>query len=68
MSAGAAGRILDSANPREIRAEQKAVSVAAWKRENTASTSSSVEIEGACVSKNFDETVRLQSEKRQKWI
>ena len=32
------------------------------------STSSSVEIEGTCVSKNFDETVRLQSEKRQEWI
>ena len=27
-------------------------------------TSSSVEIEETCVSKNFDETVRLQSEKR----
>ena len=32
------------------------------------STSSSMEIEGTCVSKNFDETVRLQSEKRQEWI
>ena len=32
------------------------------------STSSSVEIEGTCVLKNFDETVRLQSEKREKWI
>ena len=32
------------------------------------STCSSVEIEGAFVSKNFDETVRLQSEKRQEWI
>ena len=29
------------------------------------STSSSVEIEGTCVSKNLGETVRLQSEKRQ---
>ena len=37
VSAGAAGRILDSANPREIRAQQKAVSVAAKMRENTAS-------------------------------
>ena len=37
VSAGAAGRILDSANPREIRAEQKAVSVASKTRENTAS-------------------------------
>ena len=32
------------------------------------STSSSVEIEGTCVSKYFDETVRLQSEKREEWI
>ena len=30
--------------------------------------SSSVEIEETWVSKNFDETVRLQSEKRQEWI
>ena len=37
MSAGAAGRILDSANPRKIRAKQKAVSVAAKTGENTAS-------------------------------
>ena len=37
VSAGAAGRILDSANPREIRAQQKAVSVAAKIIENTAS-------------------------------
>ena len=28
VSAGAAGRILDSANPREIRTQQKAVSIA----------------------------------------
>ena len=34
MIAGAAGRILDSANSREIRAEQKAVSVAAETREH----------------------------------
>ena len=27
-----------------------------------------MEIEGACVSKNFDETVRLQYEKREEWI
>ena len=40
--------------------------VAAKTRE---STSSSVEIEGTCVSKNFDETVRLQSqEKKDEWI
>ena len=32
------------------------------------STSSSVEIEGTCVSKNFNEIVRLQSEKREEWI
>ena len=31
-------------------------------------TSSSIEIEGTCVSKNLDQTVRLQSEKRQEWI
>ena len=37
MSAGAAGRILDSANFTEIRAQQKAVSVAAKTREDTAS-------------------------------
>ena len=42
--------------------------VAAKTREDTASTSSSVEIEETCVSKNLDETVRLQSEKRQEWI
>ena len=68
VSAGAAGRILDSANPREIRTKQKAVSVAASTRENTVSMtreqSSSVEIEGTCVLKNFDETARFQSEKR----
>ena len=34
----------------------------------TRSTSSSVEIEGAGVSKNFDEKVRLQSEIRREWI
>ena len=46
----------------------KAVSVAANTRENTGSTSYSVEIEGTCVSKYFEETVRLQSGKRQEWI
>ena len=36
VSTGAAGRILDSANPREIRAYRKAVSLFAVKtRENT---------------------------------
>ena len=37
MSTGSAGRILDSANPREIRTQQKAVSIATKTRENTAS-------------------------------
>ena len=37
MFTGAAGRIFDSADPREIRTEKKAVSVAAWTREDTAS-------------------------------
>ena len=37
MSAGAVGRILDSADPREIRTYKKAVSVAAKTREDTAS-------------------------------
>ena len=27
-----------------------------------------MEIEGICVSKNLDETVRLKSEKREEWI
>ena len=27
-----------------------------------------MEIEGICVSKNFDETVRLQYEKREEWV
>ena len=37
-------------------------------RAGRGSTSSSVEIEGTCVSKNFDETVCLQSETRREWI
>ena len=37
VSTGAAERILDSDNPREIITEQKAVSVAAKTREDTAS-------------------------------
>ena len=37
VSTGAAGRILDSANPRDIRTKKKAVSVAAKAREDTAS-------------------------------
>ena len=36
MYTGAAGRIPDSANPGEIKAQQLAVSVAAKTRENTA--------------------------------
>ena len=44
VSTGAAQRILDSANHRELRTYKKAVSVAAYTREDTASTSSSVEI------------------------
>ena len=32
------------------------------------STSSSAKIDGICVSKNFDETVRLPSEKNEEWI
>ena len=37
MSAGAAGRILNSTNPKETRTQKKAVSVAAKTREDTAS-------------------------------
>ena len=37
MSTGAGGRILDFANPREIRTSEKVVSVAAKTREDTAS-------------------------------
>ena len=37
MSTGAAEGILDSANPREIRTQQKAVSIAVKTREDTAS-------------------------------
>ena len=48
------------------------MSVAAKMREDTASMTREHkflgEIEGARVSKNFDETVRLQSEKREGWI
>ena len=66
---GAAGRILDSANPREIRTQQKAVSVAAKTREHTASmTREHKFLDGTCVSKNLDETVCLQSEIRREWI
>ena len=37
LPTGAAGRILDSANPREIKTYKKAMSVAAKTSENTAS-------------------------------
>ena len=37
-------------------------------RASRGSTNSSVAIEGTPVSKKFDETARLQSEKRQEWI
>ena len=46
--------------------------VAAETREDTASMTREHKFlggnQGTCVSKNFDETVRLQSEKRQEWI
>ena len=48
------------------------MSVATTTRENTARVTREynflVEIEGACVLKNFDETLCLQSEKRGEWI
>ena len=44
VSTGAAGKILDSANPGEIRIEKKAMSIVAKTREDTGSTSTSVEI------------------------
>ena len=48
------------------------MSVAAKTRENTASMTREHKFlcgnRGTCVSKNFDETVRLQSEKRKEWI
>ena len=48
------------------------MSVAAKTRENTASVTREHKFlsgtDGTCVSKNFDEMVRLQSEKRQEWI
>ena len=72
VSAGTAGWILNSANPREIRAKQKAVSIAVKMRENKANMTREHKFlsgnQGTCVSKNFDETVCLQSEKRKEWI
>ena len=45
------------------------MTVAAKTREDTASmTREHKFLGGNCVSKNFDETVRLQFEKRQEWI
>ena len=66
MTIGSAPRTLKF---EELRVKQKAVLVAAKTRKSTTSltrkdtTSSSVDIERTCVSKNFDETERLQSEK-----
>ena len=61
-----------SANSNEIRAYQKAESVAAKSREGTANVMKGAQVPQwkpkEAVSKNFDETVRLQSEKRQEWI
>ena len=48
------------------------MSVAAKTREDTASMTREHKFlggnEGTCVSKYFDETVRLQSEKKKEWI
>ena len=72
MSVGAAGQILDFANPREIKTKKKAMSVAEKTRKDTASATREHKffggIEGTYVLKNFDDTVRLQFEKRQEWI
>ena len=71
VSTGAAGRILDSANPREKNLTEGCVRCSEDEREH------SEHDEGAQVPQwklrepvcqNFDETVRLQSEKRQEWI
>ena len=73
VSAGVAGRIINSANPKKIRTYQEAVSVAAKTREHTASVTREhkffMETEGTCVlDENLNETVRLQFKKRQEWI
>ena len=67
--AGAAERILDFANSRDKNVTGGCVRCSVDEREN------SEDNEGAqvprwksSVSKNFDETVRLQSEKKQDWI
>ena len=48
------------------------MSIAAKTRENAATMTRERKFlggnRGTCVSKNFDQTVRLQSEKRQEWI
>ena len=61
VSTGAAGRILDSANPENIRALTVGCVRCSLEREQ------SERDKGACVSKNLDETIRLQSEKKE-WI
>ena len=61
-----------SANFRKMRVKQKAVCVTAKTREDTVSVTREHKFisgyRGDCVSKNLDETVRPQSEKRQEWI
>ena len=64
MSTDAAARILDFANPRELRPIKRLCPL----QQRRESTSFLVNIEGTSVSKNLDGTVRLQSEKRQEWI
>ena len=68
MSAGAAGRTFDSAFPRDESLTEGCVRCSEDEKTQRESTSSSVEIEGTCVAKNLEETVRLQSEKRGDWI
>ena len=68
-----AGRILDSANPKRDKSltegcVRRSVDEREHSERDEGCTSSSVEIEGACVSKNIKETVRLQSEKKEEWI
>ena len=63
---GAAGRVLDSANPRDKSLTLDCVRCS--EDEKAYSERNKVEIEGTCGSKNLDETVRLQSEKTEKWM
>ena len=60
----------DSANSREIKAYEKDVSVAAKTKESRHERTKVPQwrLKETCVSKNLHETVRLQSEKRLKWI